>query len=138
MSEEEILFDFANNGASQYVYDSQGYEYEIIDKCINKVLEKNKVMKQKLSKEATVLELIYELLDEYDINIWKDISYVELADFWVNLIEETSKEKLDTISLENKRKSLLQEYLFGDKEEFVVLQEHHIVVDEVHEWKNPK
>ena len=61
-----------------------------------------------------VLKLIYELLNEYDIKVWEDIQYIDLANFWVEMIKETSKKykKLDLLELEKLREDLLYEYLF--------------------------
>ena len=33
------------------------------------------------------IDLIYQLLNEYDIGLWRDIEYIELADLWVSLID---------------------------------------------------
>lgn len=33
------------------------------------------------------VDLIYQLLNEYDIGLWRDIEYIELADLWVSLID---------------------------------------------------
>lgn len=61
-----------------------------------------------------IFRLIYELLDEYDLEVWEDIDYIELADFWVKMIKETSKRFDDLEELENLRKNLLYEYLFKE------------------------
>lgn len=65
-----------------------------------------------------IFKLIYELLNEYDIEVWEDIQYIELADFWVKMIKETSKryKKLDLSELEKLRENLLYEYLFNELE----------------------
>ena len=31
------------------------------------------------------------MFDEYDIEVWEDIQYIDLANFWVEMIKETSK-----------------------------------------------
>lgn len=66
-----------------------------------------------------VFKLIYELLDEYDIEVWEDIQYIDLANFWVEMIKETSKKykKLDLLELEKLREDLLYEYLFKSEVE---------------------
>lgn len=33
------------------------------------------------------VDLIYQLLNEYDIGVWRDIEHIELADLWVSLID---------------------------------------------------
>lgn len=66
-----------------------------------------------------VFKLIYELLNEYDIEVWEDIQYIDLANFWVEMIKETSKKykKLDLLELEKLREDLLYEYLFKSEAE---------------------
>ena len=65
-----------------------------------------------------IFRLVYDLLDEYDIEVWEDISYIDLANFWVTMIKETSKKykKLDLLELEKLREDLLYEYLFETNE----------------------
>lgn len=44
--------------------------------------------------------LIYDLLNEYDIGLWRDIEYIDLAEMWVDAIdnkiydEDKLKEKI--------------------------------------------
>lgn len=54
-----------------------------------------------------VTELVYDLLDAYDINLWKDIDYIDLADKWVELVEKYWDDD-DKLKLE------LQKYLLGE------------------------
>ena len=68
-----------------------------------------------MNKER-VFKLVYDLLDEYDIEIWEDIQYIDLANFWVEMIRETSKKSNDLIKLEKIREDLLYEYLFKGEE----------------------
>ena len=42
--------------------------------------------KEKIYNRVT--ELVYALLDECDINLWKDIDYIDLADKWVKLVKK--------------------------------------------------
>lgn len=65
--------------------------------------------------EERILRLVYDLLDEYDIEIWEDIDYIDLADFWVKMIKETSKKYKDLEKIEKIREELLYEYLFNNK-----------------------
>lgn len=67
-----------------------------------------------MKKEDRIFQLVWDLLDEYDIQIWKDIDYIELADFWVNMIEETAKNNPfhNYDELERLRERKLREYLF--------------------------
>ena len=34
-----------------------------------------------------IAESIFDLLNEYDINLWRDIEYVDLAEIWTNAID---------------------------------------------------
>ena len=54
-----------------------------------------------------VTELVYDLLDAYDINLWKDIDYIDLVDKWVELVEKYWDDD-DKLKLE------LQKYLLGE------------------------
>lgn len=54
-----------------------------------------------------VTELVYALLDAYDINLWKDIDYIDLADKWVELVKKYWDDD-DKLKLE------LQKYLLGE------------------------
>lgn len=62
-----------------------------------------------------ILDLIYDLLNECDIEIWKDIKYIELADFWTNMIERTYYEhqNADYLELEKVRQRELEKFLFS-------------------------
>ena len=51
-----------------------------------------------------VTELVYDLLNEYDIDVWKDIDYIDLADKWVELVKKYWND-------DDKLKSELQKYL---------------------------
>lgn len=67
-----------------------------------------------MNKER-VFRLVYDLLDEYDIEEWENIQYIDLANFWVEMINETSKKSNDFIELEKIREDLLYEYLFPNE-----------------------
>ena len=69
--------------------------------------------KQKITK------LVYDLLNELDIELQEDINYIKLADFWVKMINNTYKKykKLNFKELENLRYYLLQDYLFMEEKE---------------------
>lgn len=72
-----------------------------------------------MKKEDRIFQLVWDLLNEYDIQIWKDIDYIELADFWVNMIEETTKNDPfhNYDELERLRERKLREYLFKSEVE---------------------
>ena len=72
-----------------------------------------------MKNEDRIFQLIWDLLNEYDIQIWKDIDYIELADFWVNMIEETAKNNPfhNYDELERLRERKLREYLFKSEVE---------------------
>ena len=61
--------------------------------------------KEKIYNRVT--ELVYALLDECDINLWKDIDYIDLADKWVKLVKKYWYDD-DKLKLE------LQKYLLGE------------------------
>lgn len=63
-----------------------------------------------MAKEKTynrVTELVYDLLNEYDINLWKDTDYIDLSDKWVELVKKYWYD-------DDKLKSELQKYLLGE------------------------
>lgn len=75
--------------------------------------------------EERVLELIYPLLDEYDRSIWEDIRYIDLANAWLKIVDESldilkKKHKrisaIDIIELEELRRKMLLDYLKGNVE----------------------
>ena len=72
-----------------------------------------------MKKRDRIFQLVWDLLDEYDIQVWKDIDYIELADFWVNMIEETAKNDPfhNYDELERLRERKLREYLFKSEVE---------------------
>ena len=70
-----------------------------------------------MKKEDRIFQLVWDLLNEYDIEVWEDIQYIDLANFWVEMIKETSKKYDDLEEVENIRKDLLYEYLFKSEVE---------------------
>ena len=62
--------------------------------------------------EDRILRLVYDLLNEYDIEMWENIDYIDLAYFWVKMIKETSKKYDSLVEVEKIREDLLYEYLF--------------------------
>lgn len=89
-------------------------EFELIKRKLEKTQQEKKQLNNLIND---VSEKVYELLDEYDIGIWKKIQYVDLADFWVNMIEETVKNNPfhNYDELERLREKKLREYLFEKK-----------------------
>ena len=65
--------------------------------------------------EDRILRLVYDLLNEYDIEMWENIDYIDLAYFWVKMIKETSKKYDSLVEVEKIREDLLYEYLFDNK-----------------------
>ena len=80
---------------------------EVLDYITN-LQEKN------MKKEDRIFQLVWDLLDEQDIQTWKKIDYIELANFWVNMIEESVKNNpfYSYIELERLRERKLRDYLF--------------------------
>lgn len=58
-----------------------------------------------LKKQDAVVNMVFELLDAYDINLWQDISYVDIAEVWCDAVNENPDD--DAI------KAKLKELLFG-------------------------
>lgn len=56
---------------------------------------------------ARVVDLVYEILDEYDIKTWEDINYCALAFKWVELVQRYSGD-------EKAIKEELSRYLKGE------------------------
>lgn len=77
----------------------------------------NAVNKQKEVFESRSLELIFDLLDEYDREEWENINYIDLAEAWLSILDEsykTLKKKTRDVSiteLDELRRSMLLEYL---------------------------
>lgn len=75
--------------------------------------------------EERVLNLIYSLLDEYDRSLWENIRYIDLADKWLEIVDESYKTlkkkangdvmKVSIVELGELRRSMLLEYLKGEK-----------------------
>ena len=68
------------------------------------------------------MNLVYDLLDQYDRSIWEDIQYIDLANAWITIIDRSYKilsEKvtddfdIDISELEDLRKNMLLDYLKG-------------------------
>ena len=55
------------------------------------------------------IDLIYQLLNEYDIGLWRNIEYIELADLWVSLIDNGVLE-------EKEIKTKIREYIISKTE----------------------
>ena len=66
------------------------------------------IMAKIASNEDMVVNLIYDLLNEYDIGLWRDIEYVDLAEYWVCLIDSGILDEGDI-------KKKLKEFLFAEK-----------------------
>ena len=56
-----------------------------------------------------IVKLIYDLLNEYDIGLWRDIEYIDLAEWWVETIDSGVLE-------ENAIKKRLKEFLFKEEQ----------------------
>ena len=78
---------------------------------------KDKEIKKLHKKIDKANKKVYMLLDAYDRSVWEDIAYVDLADFWSEMIIKTAKEyeKVDYKGIEKERKELLKEFLFESK-----------------------
>lgn len=56
-----------------------------------------------------VTNLVFDLLNEYDIGLWEDIEYVPLAEAWCNRVTQIC----DGTDKDDELKAALKEYLFG-------------------------
>lgn len=61
-----------------------------------------------------ITNLIFDLLNEYDIGLWEDIDYVELADKWCELVDTICAHNQDLPNRDNLLKAELKKYLIGD------------------------
>lgn len=79
------------------------------------------IYEQKEAFESRSLELIFDLLDEYDREEWENINYIDLAEAWLSILDEsykTLKKKTRYVSineLDELRRSMLLEYLRKEK-----------------------
>lgn len=79
MNYRKILEDFVNNENTEYCYDWQGFNYEIILPCIEQLLKNENNLQSKIDK---AIEYIEEHTDKLGkIKIPKiDFNYNELSD----------------------------------------------------------
>jgi len=56
MNYREILEDFVNNENTEYCYDWQGFDYETILPCIEKLLKNENNLQSKIDKAIEILE----------------------------------------------------------------------------------
>lgn len=73
--------------------------------------------------EERVLNLVYDLLDEYDREYWENINYIDLADAWIHILnhsydilakEAGSRSAVKISDLEDLRRNMLLDYLKGE------------------------
>ena len=58
------------------------------------------------------INLVFQLLDEYDIGIWENIYYIPLADAWVKVMDANRYEHgMDVKELYAKRKRELKQFM---------------------------
>lgn len=63
--------------------------------------------------EFVVDKIIFPLLNEYDIKLWEDIDYIELAEKWVEFVNERKGENDD---IANDLKNWIAEQMEGGAE----------------------
>ena len=56
MNYREILEDFVNNENTEYCYDWQGFDYEIILPCIEQLLKNENNLQSKIDKVNKILD----------------------------------------------------------------------------------
>lgn len=83
MTLEELIEDTKNN----VLFCNDEYSAEVW-----KYLEEYKELK---NSEDKCVDLVYDLLKEYDMGVWEDIEYIKLADFWVRTIRLSSYADLE-------------------------------------------
>ena len=74
--------------------------------------------------EERVLNLIYSLLKAYDRSLWENIRYIDLADKWLDIVDETSyalekkaaneQTEVSYVELCDLRRKMLLDYLKGE------------------------
>ena len=75
------------------------------------------INEQKESFESRSLELIFDLLDEYDREEWENINYIDLAEAWLSILDESYKKLkkktryVSITELDELRRTMLLEYL---------------------------
>ena len=97
-------------------------KYEDTQPIVNYI---EKILQEKELFESRSLELIYGLLDEYDRSLWENIRYIDLADAWLSIIDESlislrkkaAKEQSEVsyVELCDLRREKLLEYLRSGK-----------------------
>lgn len=65
MNYREILEDFVNNENTEYCYDWQGFNYEIILPCIEQLLKNENNLQSKIDKSDELIETYKNERDTY-------------------------------------------------------------------------
>lgn len=78
MNYREILEDFVNNENTEYCYDWQGFDYEIILPCIEQLLKNENNLQSKIDKANEILNRPQFEYDNIPCNYEEDIK--ELKD----------------------------------------------------------
>ena len=81
MNYREILEDFVNNENTEYCYDWQGFDYEIILPCIEQLLKNENNLQSKIDKTIEYIEKVQK--SENDIN-----PYILHAPTLLNILKE--------------------------------------------------
>lgn len=89
-------------------------------------------------KEKRILNIVFELLKEYDRSCWENIKYIDLADVWLNILDCTKFDwdnPIDRNELVEKRKKLLYDYLFNNKKIIAKTVVNYEIVEDDYEEK---
>lgn len=89
-------------------------------------------------KEKRILNIVFDLLKEYDRSCWEDIRYIDLADVWLNILDYTKFDwdnPIERNELDEKRKKLLYDYLFNNKKIITKTVVNYEIVEDDYEEK---
>ena len=87
-------------------------------------------------KEERILNIVFNLLEEYDRSYWENIRYI--ADVWLNILNYTKfdwNNPIDKNELVEKRKKLLYDYLFNNKKIITKTVVNYEIVEDDYEEK---
>lgn len=85
-------------------------------------MEEEKCKSFMLTKGKRLLDAIFDLMDEFDIEEWKDSRYLKLADIWCEIIEDNkewlSADGIDRDDFIKKRfyKAIIERMIYDERQ----------------------